>query len=192
MKIALCTPVFETTKAEFTQSALAMVTHTLKRRPDLEIEPFQHKGSRRIDHAREDLAKRAIKWGADWLLWIDADHQFPPDTLLRLLAHDLPFVGCNFRRRNDRIVSSTCTISGVPIEPKTEGLQPVDLLGFGIALIEAKVFRSLPYPWFDLGPHGEDGYFCEQAINAGYTPHVDHALSREVGHISEVVLRFPD
>lgn len=194
MKIALCTPVYDHPKAQFTFSLVSLILHTLKQRPDIEFEPLNTIGLP-IHTARENIALRAVTVENDWLLWLDDDQTFPPDALLRLLAHNLPFVGCNYRKRNvGSVLSSARRKDGTGrmpgIEAKGSGVEPVNMIGFGAVLIAAEVFRAIKRPWFQLGPHGEDGYFCEQAIKAGFTPHVDHALSMEVGHIAETVLRF--
>lgn len=192
MKVSFCIPVHGETKAQFTMALASMVGHTASTRHDIFLQGHMRRGQSRIDKAREQLAEWAIAAEADWLLWLDADQTFPPDTLLRLLAHDKPFVGCHYpRRRPDDIVSAAVK-DGKALRPKADGLETVDILPFGVALIRADVFKSLARPWFKMGRNGEDGYFCEQAVKAGFQPHVDHALSREVGHISEVVLRFPD
>jgi hypothetical protein len=179
-------------------SALAMQAHTFKVRPDIELQGHMKHGHNRIELAREELAERALAGGAEHILWLDDDQTFPPDTLLRLLAHTLPFVGANIRKRDpDNVVSAsgqrrTSQFTGTrlaPTKPRPDGTEAVDLLGFGVTLTSAEIFRNLPQPWY-IWRDGEERYFCEQAIRAGFHPHVDHALSREVGHIAETVLRF--
>lgn len=195
MKIALCLPVHDHTKAQFTMSALSMLAHTFKARPDIEFQVHMYHKCSRIEEAREKLAGMAIEGAADRLFWVDSDQTFPPETLLRLLGHDLPIVGCNYRKRiPDRIVpASRNLIEGriAGAEPKAEGIEKVDLLGFGVVLIKASVFEGLPRPWFASGPYGEDGYFCQQALAHGVPAYIDHALSMEVGHVAETVLTFP-
>jgi hypothetical protein len=191
MKIALCVPVHDDTKTRFTMSLVAMVIHSLERGGVQFQSHFHHRNSR-IARAREILAEAALTGGADYILWLDADQTFPPDTLLRLLAHDLPFIGCNYRRRipGKQVSASHKLVDGVPIgvEPRPGGIEPVDLLGFGVVLTKASMFGALTPPWFSDGPFGEDGYFSQQAAAAGFQPHIDHAI--KVGHISEVELRF--
>lgn len=191
MKIALCVPVHDDTKTRFTMSLLALAIHTLERGGVQFQSHFHHRNSR-IAQAREILAEAALTGGADHILWLDADQTFPPDTLLRLLAHDLPFIGCNYRKRipGKQVSASHNLVDGVPIgvQPRSEGIEPVDLLGFGVALTKASLFGALKRPWFDDGQFGEDGYFSQQAAAAGFQPHIDHSI--KVGHISEVELRF--
>lgn len=183
MKIAVCVPVHNDTKARFTMSLFAMTVRTLTARPDIEFQGHMHHRNSRIAEAREILAEEAIRGGADYILWLDADQVFEPDALLRLLAHGLPIVGCNYRKK---IIGHEVSAAG--IAPKENGLEPADWLGFGVILTSAQVFKALPRPWFEDGPRGEDGYFCERAMAAGFQPHVDHSIP--VGHISEVVLQF--
>jgi hypothetical protein len=149
-----------------------------------------------VDQAREELAEEALGAAPDYLLWLDADHTFPPDTMFRLMGHDLPFVGCNYRRRaEDGKYPSALNIEANGslsyVEPKASGLQPVSIIGFGVCLIKGGVFRSLPKPWFTGGNLGEDTQFCQRARAHGIQPYVDHSLSMEVGHIAETVLTFP-
>lgn len=195
MKVAVCIPALQDVKALFTVSAMGLVCRTVTDRPDIQIAPLLNAGMHRIEEARESLAALALKEEADWLLWLDDDHVFPPDSLLRLLAHDLDIVGANYRKRNPAVMMSASIKSGPlgtqPLKPKAEGIEAVDILGFGVCLIRADVFRKLRRPWFKWGPYNEDGYFCIEAKRFGYQPHVDHALSMEVGHIAETVLTFP-
>lgn len=167
-----------------------MVGHTASTRRDIFLQGHMRRGQSRIDKAREQLAEGAMRAEADWLLWLDADQTFPPDTLIRLLAHDLPIVGAHYPRRRPDDIISAAVKDGQALRSRRDGLEPVDILPFGVALIRADVFKSLPRPWFRMTDEGEDTYFCDQAIKAGYQPTVDHKLSAEVGHVSETVLRF--
>lgn len=190
MKIALCLPVHSDTKAKFTGSVIDLLINADARRHT--FNRHMAHGISIIHEAREAIATSAMQHSPDCLLWLDSDQTFPGDTLTRLLAHNLPIVGCHYpRRHSPRITSAAKDMQGNALKPKPSGLEPVSLMPFGVALIKAEVFRKLPRPWFSAEPNGEDGYFCEQAIQAGYQPHVDHALSMEVGHIAETVLRFP-
>ncbi|MEA3002175.1 MAG: hypothetical protein QOH81_963 [Sphingomonadales bacterium] len=202
MKIAICYPAHSETKAHFTLSLVGMVTHILSQRLVVngeevrpEIRTHMVPGNSNIARARERLAEIALEWNPDYLLCVDVDQTFPPDTFFRLATHDVSFVGCNIRKRDpDRVVSTARNFVGertVAIEPKSEGLEPVDFVGFGVALIKAGVFTALPRPWFENGRYGEDGHFCRLAKAHGIQPYVDHGLSMEVGHIAETVLRFP-
>lgn len=192
MKIAVCTPARTETKTRFVIAMEAMLFHSVKK--GLKLARHWHVGSSRIDNAREELTLEALSNGAAAIMWNDDDHTFPPDALERLLAHNLPIVGANYRRKEADVSSSAANIVAdkiIPLEPKAEGIEGVDLIGFGVVLVRAEVYRAIPRPWYQGGPHGEDGYFCQKAKAHGFQPHVDHALSMEVGHIAETVLTFP-
>ena len=149
---------------------------------------------------RHGLAKRAIEvLKATHLLWIDADHSFPNDTAHRLLAHDRPWVGINAASRNPPHRPTAAKREGELLETtrNSKGLEKVWRMGFGIVLVEARVFLALDDPWFMLeyiedaagDPfRGEDIYFCEKAKAAGFHPMVDHDLTNETEHIGSVGL----
>jgi hypothetical protein len=44
---------------------------------------------------RENLAEEALKWGAEYLMWVDSDMRFPKDTLEEMLKHNVDIVGVN-------------------------------------------------------------------------------------------------
>lgn len=205
MKVAICIPCYGNPKGPFAEALVEMVSLTERTRIGFNGKPTVPTTTRhwrfgcpRIDLAREQLGEEAMAENPDYLLWLDADHTFPPMTLLRLAAHDQPIVGCNYRRRlgTDEVVSSAMNrVNGVgaPIGAKPDGLEKVDVVGFGVCLIKARVFELMPRPWFSLrDPEvGEDAQFCLRAGEGGLGVYVDHALSREVGHLAETNLRFP-
>lgn len=197
MKVAICLPVHRYTEALFTFSLAEMVAHSLKTASGLEIRSFMVRG---VDpaQARERLAQNALNWAADWVLFLDADHVFPPTTLLRLLAHDADVIGLNQPRRAEPTAPTTWrdgSLVWTTLELAGAGaVEKVDFLGFGVCLVRASVFDSLtrPWFWFEQGSDGslltEDYYFCKRARAAGIPVRVDHGLSWEVGHLDEVVL----
>ena len=51
---------------------------------------------------RNLIARMALDVGAEWVFWLDDDLVFRPDTLLRLLRHDVPVVvGLSVQRHAD-------------------------------------------------------------------------------------------
>lgn len=63
-------------------------------------------------------------------------------------------------------------------------LLKIDGCGLHFCLIHRRVFEKLPFPWFQcLSPGaGEDFYFCQKAIEAGFEIWAD--LSVHTGHIA--------
>lgn len=224
MKIAICVPVYGMTHAKFTQSLASLITHTLGadvRDADgaavkIELETFMVSCSM-LTEGRHRLVAEALHWGADHMLCLDADHVFPADALVRLLGHNLPVVGCNYPRRfaptaptaareggdDERSSSLVYTTRELAEQGKIE---PVAHLGFGLLLIDMRVFDALQahaeaegdgnfLPLFKfvetpgkIGMIGEDVFFFRKLAAAGIRPFVDHRLSWEVGHLFEIVL----
>lgn len=143
---------------------------------------------------RNSLAKRALDDGAEWLMFIDDDHVFAEDMLLRLLSHEVEIVGGLYMQRQIPfmpIAYSAKTDDGVyvPIDLtglEGEGLYRVRSLGTGGMLIRSEVLRAIPYPWFEHGLASEDHIFCDKATELGIHVHVDLAV--RLGHMSPAAI----
>jgi hypothetical protein len=143
-----------------------------------------------VGNQRQAMIQGALSNGATHVLMIDSDMRFPPDALERLLAHGVDLVGANYLARGGQ--SNTARYadgSYVPSKGRT-GLEAVHVVGCGVVLISAAVFRALDPPWFptpwdeDSAQHvSEDVFFCARAAKAGFQAYVDHNLSRSVKHV---------
>lgn len=217
LKIAICVPVYGMTHAKFTQSLANLIVHSLGaeiRDADgaplrLVLETFMVSCSM-LTEARHRLVAEALAWGAEWMLCLDADHVFPPDALLRLLAHNLPAVGCNYPRRFTPTAPTAAAADGALYttgDKAAAGLvEPCAHLGFGLLLLDMRLLDALQaqaeaagegnfLPLFKFEPTadkvgmiGEDVFFFRKLAAAGIVPFVDHKLSWEVGHLHEIVL----
>ena len=158
-----------------------------------------HRKSSMLPQARHQLVESAIEVGASHVLFIDSDQKFPSHTIWRLLEHKLPVVACNIPTKTfpsmptARVRSIDCK-SGTPLytTPRTRDLQRVWRIGTGVMLIETKVFKDLPKPWFmiryveEVGEFvGEDWYLCELFERYGVPVYVDQLLSWQIGHIGD-------
>jgi len=160
LKVAICIPVYGMTHAKFTQSLANMIVHSLEavivrdaRNVKLELETFMVSCSM-LTESRHRLVAEALAWEADYMLCLDADHVFPPDTLVRLLAHGLPAVGANYPRRFAP-TAPTAAVSSADNEDQrgllyTSGalaerglVEPVAHLGFGVLLLDMRIFDAL-------------------------------------------------
>lgn len=194
-KVMICLPSAREPKAG-TLFDLARLVNVTKSNSDIEI-TFATGSSSLIHDLRRDLVKDAIEAKADWLFFLDDDMRFPPDALLRLLKHRRDIVGCNYVTRSipprptaKLISEDAMQFSPVPTLETDTGVAEVDALGFGCILINVRVFKAMPQPWFSmpwvpqLGYHvGEDVFFCVGAARNGFTVCVDHDLSKEIKHI---------
>jgi hypothetical protein len=221
VKIAICCPAYGDTKAKFTQSLANMLIHFMSanitdhdgNQIEREVEMIMVACSM-LTESRHKLVAEALFWEADYMLWLDADHVFPPDTLARLWAHNKPVVGCNYARRcTPTAPTAAKTVSEdddhknlvyTTIEKASAGdLEQVDHLGFGVCLMDMRIFDALEtraeekgensfLPLFrfetaenGIGVIGEDVFFFKKLKDAGIPVYCDHALSWEVGHIHE-------
>jgi len=222
MKVAICIPRYGDTKGDFTISLARMIAHSLSApAPDggkLEIEVFSISSSD-LPMSRTELLKSAIGWQARYLLWLDSDHNFPPDALLRLLKHKLPVVGCNQPRRSDPTgpVAVRLTEKGemehvwtTAALAKAGAVEEVIHVGLALCLIDMNVLHQVKahvekgVGWAHWAPFdrkllpgttarmGEDVSFFRELTDAGVKVYVDHGLSWAVGHIHEHVITNAD
>lgn len=153
MKIAIVIPVYDSAKAGFLKSLCRMVIYTLNSdikvdgvstRPALEV--FT-KSTSILPLSRNLLFMDAPKWGAVYVLMLDADHVFPPDALIRLLRHQVLCVGANYVRRADASQASASADGERIMSTKEKAAEPrpqeVDHVGLGFCLVSAAVFKKL-------------------------------------------------
>lgn len=196
MKVAICLPCRDMVNTGFAYDLSRMMAHwAAKHVPSgHQLLIFTSQGTL-IVNQRADLAKNAVKAGADYILWLDTDMRFPKDTLDRLLAHKKPIVAANYATRRlpvDTVAFRLHDNGGwetVKTGDKT-GLEKVEAVGMGVMLTDTKVFKDMAQPWFSITYHqnsdeysGEDIYFCYKAGKLGNEVFIDHDLSKEVKHI---------
>jgi hypothetical protein len=217
MKIAICTPHYADVSPQYCLSLVSMVSWTLTKATILvgeaqitpEINVFMASSST-LPRVRNYLAKAAAEWGGDYLLWIDADHGFPQDSLIRLLSHHLPVVGVNQPTRTSPPRASGVSLTGEPLittrEKAEAGLvEEVGFPGLAFCLVEMRVveaLRNTGEPLFENRlwgegingdeSTGEDVHFFRRVRQAGFPVHVDHGLSWEIGHAHQVILSTQD
>lgn len=154
--------------------------------------------------ARNDLAKRSIEAGAEWIFWMDSDMTAPADALVRLLSHNVDIVGAMYNKR----LPPYTTVGGFVGQPDyaKRGLQEASHLGFGLILTRASVFHKIANPWFEhrtgvpelvkpdnpFGEEGEDVGFCRKAQAAGLKVWCDLDLTFDpaMGHIGSHTVRI--
>lgn len=162
---------------------------------------FIHADNGPIDTLRNDIVEKALAEGCTHLIMMDTDQIYPVDTITKLLAHNLPVVGCRVHRRYPPFDSIMLKIQEIDaqtngyesIDDWTEGeLLEVDATGAGCLMFNMEVFRKLPSPWFKFrkqangGIVGEDIGFCQDIKAAGYKIFVDTSL--ECGHLATMVV----
>lgn len=190
--IAWCIPVNRDIDPKIYQNHLGALSYTLLKGV-AKIEHFIMPIGKVIDKARNITAIAALKQQPTHLFWIDQDVKIWPHAIEKLLAHKkkivagmyfikgYPYHPCMFVRESTNLKEKPYNY----MDNYKPGLTPVDLTGFGCMLIEAEVFRDIPYPWFRFirANITEDVYFCEQAKLHNYDIYVDTNI--KCRHITE-------
>lgn len=223
MKIAICIPVYGNPESVFLQSLASMISHFYEAQIvddegnaiDKQVQTFVVSSSM-LTEGRHRLAAEALNWGADYMLWCDADHVFPEDALARLWSHNLDIVGCNYPRRITPTAPTAAKVIGdtdadnlvytTPEKAQAGEVEVVDHLGFGLCLMKMAIYDRLQeqaeaegrdsfMPLFmftptenHMGCIGEDVFFFRKCRDAGMLVHCDHGLSWEVGHVNRQIL----
>lgn len=135
---------------------------------------------------RNYIAAQAIKNGCDYLLFVDDDMIFPPDTLDRLLAHDKDIVGGIYMTKYE---------VQAPVIEYLDPTRPSELfkcgaIGTGCLLIKTEVFKKVPQIWFEYEWHpngmvktSHDWLFCHKAGRHGFDIWADPTIP--VKHIGQ-------
>lgn len=225
IRLAICIPVYAHTHAKFTLSMASAIAAFYEAKivdddgNDLAraVEIFMVSSSN-LPESRTILLGDALKWQATHLLWLDADHVFPRDAILRLLSHGKDVVGANYPRRFTPTSPTACRIDKTedgedyknlvyttPEKAQAGEVEEVAHLGFGLCLMNMRVLDMLQdeadkttgnfLPLFEMaaapdgkGLIGEDVYFFNKCRKAGARIYCDHALSWETGHLYETIL----
>lgn len=176
MRTLICIPCMDTIPAQFAQS-LATLNKVGECAIAMEIGSL-------IYNARNDLAVKAINNGFDYVLWLDSDMTFAPDTFQKLydtmIETNADIVsGLYFRRVPPYtpviIKSLTITDDGVSHEDYNDypgETFEVDGAGFGCVLMKTEVLFSVLMEhknmFSPMTNVGEDLSFCWRAKQQGY------------------------
>jgi len=151
--------------------------------------------------SRNNLARKAIEMGADYVLWLDSDMVFNPDLLERLMTHMDKYdivSGLYFRRVQPftPVVFDTMTMNeegckwtNFETVPESE-LFEVGGVGFGCVLMKTEVFIDVFVKFGDfftpINGVGEDLSFCWRARECGYKIMCDPSFF--LGHVGNQII----
>ena len=142
------------------------------------------------------IGAELLKSDAEWLMLLNDDHIYPPDTIARLLAHDVDMVtGLYLHRRfpfNPVLYGKLKEVNGfenyLHYLPTNDdhGLVEIVGCGDGCVLIRRRVLEALPIPiWrmtkYEPDLQSTDLIFCEAVRKAGFRIWAD--LDLVVGHM---------
>lgn len=136
---------------------------------------------------KKHAVAKAIKEGFTRIFFVDDDQILPPDTLTRLLAHDLDVVTCNlisrvppfhpflFDSAKENGEAHCLTLD------EQKGLIEVAACGAGGILFKTRVFESGVNWGIDEVIRTEDLYICRELKKFGFRIYCD--LNAPSGHI---------
>ncbi len=206
-KIGIGFPSPDLISVEFHNALIQLITQTAQFVPL----GLTNAVSSRIAVNRNVIVENARTLGVTDILWIDSDSVFPVQALMQLLMHNKDIVCATTCRRkgNDR------TAIGVPVDLASveagQKMVKMKQIGFPFMLTSMKVFDKLdelglapdkayfaePPRWMmrKLGWEidgtdalmGEDEYWCQLVLKAGFDIWCDMELSMQIGHVGSQV-----
>lgn len=147
-----------------------------------------------ITKARQLAVRDAIAGGFSHILFFDDDMKFPPDTLIKLLRHDVDAVSINYVRKDiNNNTPLVLGLDGLPVSSKGKnGIEEIGWIGFGGVLIKLELLKQIPDPIFSMPWIAErndwlteDFFFCKIFREHGGRIFVDHDLSNQSAHIGD-------
>ncbi len=201
-KVAIGIPYYRTAEGPTLLCAMEMAAYSSQ---FIDMLPIGSSGAY-VEQNRNGIVQYAMNTGIefDWLFWMDTDMIFPPDTLLRLIAHDKDIIGCNYRTRTppylytghylDERGNDSLDLENV-FRP---GVVQMSQLPTGLLLTRFSVYQRPEWNgiWFDASTRGprDDIYFCRFAKSLGYTIWCEQDLTAKVRHrdIQEIPWFQPD
>lgn len=193
MKVCIAMPAQDMVHTTFMMSVLNMCFYS--RNQGIELSVTQMNGCY-LDLLRNQLVQSALKTNPDFILILDSDMTFPPNTLERLMLADKEIIGCNYVRRRPPFDPIACTAENPNnrIDPNQfSGTTQASIIPTGVMMIKTSVFSKIAYPWFeniwrksDNRLVGEDVVFCAKAGDLKIPVFCDHDLSREIAHSGQM------
>lgn len=150
---------------------------------------------------RNLIIEQALLSEVDYVLFVDDDCLLPPDTLAKLLAHDVDIVTGLYCMRNyphRPIIFSEAMDDGrckwMELADSASGLIEVVATGMGCLLVKINVFKKIHEVekyWVTLGELESDHWcddlsFFKRVRQAGFKIHCD--LNAPVGHIAKTTI----
>ena len=197
MKVFIAIPCMDTLSARFAQCLVNLVNN----KHDFDVEVGFHIGSLVYD-SRNKLAERAINSDCDYILWLDSDMTFMPDTL-DIMVKELEdnnyemLAGMYYRRRppftptlfKELRIMPTGTVAK-EFDEIPEEIFEVAGCGFGCVLMKRNVLWNVlcqhGYMFSPIDNVGEDLSFCWRARMCGHKIYCDPTIA--LGHEIKTII----
>ena len=147
---------------------------------------------------RNTIIKNALELQCTHVLFMDDDMVPRPESLIRLLKHDLDIVSGLYLMRNYPhfpLAFDAAFPDGknkhMFLNDGDKGVKEVTNAGLGFVLIKTHVFKKMTEPWIRLGQIQLDGWcddidFFNRARRADFKIHVD--LDTPIGHCTSSIV----
>lgn len=152
---------------------------------------FQYFYGYSIQQIRNLLVDYSVKNNYEYTFCVDSDISFDPDTLVKMLNHNVDMVSGVYRQRlpNNIVEIYDYQLKNMPIENvMSSNFHEIGACGFGCVLINNRIIKGMEYPHFvymsaldHKDTFSEDIYFCKKAREKGYKIYVDSTII--CGHI---------
>ena len=163
LKLAICIPCYGDPDLMFMKSLQEALCYFYESRLTNEAgEEYEKEvrtfivASSMLAESRHRLVADATKWGADFMLFCDADHIFPREAICRLWARNKQVVGCNYARRcrptaptaakivtDDKDQDHKNLVYTTQAKAEQDVLEEVSHVGLGLVLIRMDVFDQV-------------------------------------------------
>jgi glycosyltransferase involved in cell wall biosynthesis len=183
--IAVCVP-YKNWEPEWSDRVLTRLKHVPL---DFANKLIFYSNAPSLPAARDALVIMALKGNADYIFFIDTDNVFEtpedPNEALSMLyqcmnkdsnSKDAKIVSGLYRAKQKVGFNYAAWLRAnekgyVPIQSWSGNWLEVSVVGMGCCLIDMKVFKDVPRPWFrwdTFEDSSEDFYFIERAKEHGY------------------------
>lgn len=150
--------------------------------------------------ARNDIVRKALAGGFDYVLMVDSDIIVPPETLEYMLENPVDVCFGVYRRKKhpeetELFKPGTFDFRNRYTVEELDEMEANRVIvkggGFGCALIRTQIFENLEYPWFSYVSYendtylSEDLYFCF-ACEGIYKMQADTRV--KCGHIMRTII----
>ena len=161
-----------------------------------------------IDRGRNNAAYYALRWECDYLFFYDDDMYFPTgNDIVKLIR--------TIRDSGDKIhiLQALAFIRGYPFKPmcfkkeeiegqqrmidfedyekhiQEDGLVKCDAVGCCATIIDTKLFKMIPEPWFVTGTgYTEDIFFCVKSQQFAGNVGIYMDTTIKIGHLLEKII----
>lgn len=180
MSVLICIPTYENICPETFKSVYGQKIDPVQGRP-----MFDFVKGYGCAQARNKCAKEALKYGFDYLMFVDSDVILPDDAVVNLLQGDADVVLGVYPRRNTTTGQTEVFLPGVKdfTDKNNLNLSSLESIdkdrinakggGMGCAMIKCSLLKKMKYPYFKYVEYdngatlSEDNYFCWIASQLG-------------------------